>query len=442
MAPLPTLESPVVERWYRRHAGPVRVTHWINVVCFTLLLMSGLQIFNAHPALYVGERSDFDHPTMSILTHQSERGIVGETVILGHSFDTTGALGASSEDGQISPRAFPSWITIPSYQDLATGRRWHFFFAWLLVLNAVVYLVWGIVSRHFGRDLLPSRVELSHIGREVLEHLRLLFPRGEAAKRYNVLQQLAYLLVVFVLFPLMILTGLTMSPGIDSAVPQLLTLFGGCQTARLIHFAAASGLVLFVIVHFVMVLVSGVWNNLRSMVTGWYDLGNPRTTDVRDLLHRRDLLKALAAIGGLAVSVCDRVACDMRFASLGRAILSQFEGLVPGGGPMARLPRLIGRGRALEVLLGADDIPGDLAERYGYVNRALPDAELDAFVEALAMRIASFDNQAIAETKNFVNIASLPPDAEIAPEWDACFASIQRPRGPEDGKRIVGAWLA
>jgi enoyl-CoA hydratase/carnithine racemase len=122
----------------------------------------------------------------------------------------------------------------------------------------------------------------------------------------------------------------------------------------------------------------------------------------------------------------------MRFASRENAILSQFEvgaGIVPGGGPMARLPRLIGRGRALEVLLGADDIPGDLAERYGYVNRALPDVELDSFVDALATRIASFDKQAIVETKSFVNVASLPPDAEIAPEWDACIASIQRPAG-------------
>jgi enoyl-CoA hydratase/carnithine racemase len=141
---------------------------------------------------------------------------------------------------------------------------------------------------------------------------------------------------------------------------------------------------------------------------------------------------SIASIRGRATGVGSELAlaCDMRFASLERAILSQFEvgaGLVPGGGPMARLPRLIGRGRALEVLLGADDIPGDLAERYGYVNRALPDAELDDFVEALAARIASFDKRAIAETKNFVNIASLPPDAEIAPEWDACFASVQRP---------------
>ena len=141
---------------------------------------------------------------------------------------------------------------------------------------------------------------------------------------------------------------------------------------------------------------------------------------------------SIASIRGRATGVGSELAlaCDMRFASLSRAILSQFEvgaGLVPGSGPMARLPRLIGRGRALEVLLGADDVPGDLAERYGYVNRALPDAEVDAFVEALAMRIASFDKQAIVETKNFVNIASLPPDAEIAPEWDACFAAVQRP---------------
>jgi thiosulfate reductase cytochrome b subunit len=277
---LPTHDLPVAKRWYRRHAAPVRVTHWINVICFTLLLMSGLQIFNAHPALYVGERSDFDHPAMSIQAHLSANGLVGQTMILGHSFDTTGVLGVSNEGGQVSRRAFPSWVTVPRFQDLATGRRWHFFFAWLLLLNALGYLVWGIASWHFVRDLLPSREELGHVGKEFLEHLRLRFPRGDAAKRYNVLQQLAYLLVVFVLVPLMILTGLTMSPGIDSAVPQLLALFGGRQTARLIHFVTASSLVLFVIAHFVMVLISGVWNNLRSMITGWYDLGNPRTTDV------------------------------------------------------------------------------------------------------------------------------------------------------------------
>ena len=281
MTVVPPPDLPAAERWYRRHSALLRVTHWINAVCFTLLLMSGLQIFDAHPALYVGDISDFDHPTVSVVARQTESGLVGETTILGHSFDTTGVLGLSNEDGQISQRAFPSWITIPSYLDLATGRRWHFFFAWLLVLNGLVYFAWGCASRHFDKVLLPSGAQLRHIGGEILEHLRLRFPRGEAAKRYNVLQQLAYLSVVFVLFPLMILTGLTMSPGIDSAAPQLLTLFGGRQTARLIHFLAASGLVLFVVVHLVMVVLSGVWNNLRSMVTGWYDLGNPRATDVR-----------------------------------------------------------------------------------------------------------------------------------------------------------------
>jgi enoyl-CoA hydratase/carnithine racemase len=153
-----------------------------------------------------------------------------------------------------------------------------------------------------------------------------------------------------------------------------------------------------------------------------------------DMLARlsRAPVVSIASIRGRATGVGSELslACNMRFASREKAILSQWEvgaALVPGGGPMARLPRLIGRGRALEVLLGADDIPGDLAERYGYVNRAFPDTELDSFVEGLAVRIASFDKQAIAETKRLVNIASLPQDAEIVPEWDAFIASVGRP---------------
>ena len=149
---------------------------------------------------------------------------------------------------------------------------------------------------------------------------------------------------------------------------------------------------------------------------------------------------SIASIRGRATGVGSELAlaCDMRFASLERAILSQFEvgaGFVPGGGPMARLPRLIGRGRALEVLLGADDISGDLAERYGYVNRALPDAELDAFVEALAMRIASFDKQAIVETKNFVNIASLPPTQKLRPSGMHVSPLFSAPRPREESTR-------
>ena len=151
---------------------------------------------------------------------------------------------------------------------------------------------------------------------------------------------------------------------------------------------------------------------------------------------------SIASIRGRATGVGSELAlaCDMRFASREKAILSQFEvgaGIVPGGGPMARLPRLIGRGRALEVLLGADDIPGDLAERYGYVNRALSDADLDQFVDSLATRIASFDKRAISETKRFADVASLPPDFEIAPEWDVCFASIMRPAAQERIKKLM-----
>jgi len=153
-----------------------------------------------------------------------------------------------------------------------------------------------------------------------------------------------------------------------------------------------------------------------------------------DMLVRlsRAPVASIALIRGRATGVGSELAlaCDMRFASREKAILSHFEvgaGIVPGGGPTARLPRLIGRGRALEVFLGADDFPGDLAERYGYVNRSLPDAELDGFVDALATRIASFDKRTISETKRFVDVASLPPDYEIAPEWDVCLASIMRP---------------
>jgi enoyl-CoA hydratase/carnithine racemase len=163
-----------------------------------------------------------------------------------------------------------------------------------------------------------------------------------------------------------------------------------------------------------------------------------------DMLVRlsRAPVVSIASIRGRATGVGSELAlaCDMRFASREKAILSHFEvgaGIVPGGGPMARLPRLMGRGRALEVLLGADDIPGDLAERYGYVNRSFPDADLDAFVESLATRIASFDKRAISETKRFADVASLPPDFEIAPEWDVCVASIMRPAAQERIKKLM-----
>jgi thiosulfate reductase cytochrome b subunit len=254
-----------------RHTLLVRATHWINALCFVILLMSGLQIFNAHPALYWGAVSTFDRPFFALTAEENDNGDVrGVTRFDDHSITTTGFLGASRDDqGEIVPRGFPSWLTIPSYQDLATGRRWHFFFAWILVLNGLVYILNLLARRRLTRDFVPNLDELKSIPHSILEHLRLRFPKGDEARRYNVLQKLAYLSVI-VAFPILILAGLTMSPGIDSGFPFLLSLFGGRQSARAIHFLAASYLVLFVFVHVVMVLVSGVFNNLRSMITGRY----------------------------------------------------------------------------------------------------------------------------------------------------------------------------
>jgi thiosulfate reductase cytochrome b subunit len=256
-----------------RHSALVRVTHWLNVLCFSLLLMSGAQIFNAHPRLYWGEYgADFDHAWLAVDSLHDRAGWHGVLHLGALSVETTGLLGASGPAGALAPRAFPAWLTIPSYQDLANGRRWHLFFAWLFVINGLVYLADGLVRRHFRRDLLPTRAELApaHLLREVVDHARLDFPKGEAARRYNVLQKLTYMAVAFGLLPLMVLTGLTMSPGLDSAFPLLLDVFGGRPSARSLHFVCASLLVAFVVVHVAMVLLSGVWNNLRSMITGRY----------------------------------------------------------------------------------------------------------------------------------------------------------------------------
>jgi thiosulfate reductase cytochrome b subunit len=256
-----------------RHSATVRVTHWINALVLLVLLMSGLQIFNAHPALYLGQKSDFNAPILAMGTARDGNEVKGVTSVFGHMFDTTGVFGLSgdAEDGYQS-RGFPWWATLPGYRNLAMGRRWHFFFAWLFLFNGLAYLLWSLGSGHLRRDLTPSGRELKHIGASIWEHARLRFPKGEEAKRYNVLQKLAYLSVALILLPLMLLTGLAMSPGMDAAFPVLIDMFGGRQSARTIHFVAASGIVLFFVVHIVMVLVSGVWNNLRSMVTGRYEI--------------------------------------------------------------------------------------------------------------------------------------------------------------------------
>lgn len=256
-----------------RHSFIVRLAHWINVICLAVLLMSGLQIFNAHPALYFGDKSTFEAPVLSLHAVANDDGSVsGITSIYGTDFATTGVLGASAEgaDAKIVARGFPSWSTLPSYRDLATGRRWHFFFAWLFVLNGLIYLAYAIASRHVWRDLVPSRMQLRHIGQSIWDHARFRFPKGEAAKSYNVLQRLAYLAVIFFVLPVTVLAGLTMSPALNTAFPWLLDVFGGRQSARTIHFIGAWTIVFFVIVHVLMVVVSGFFNNMRSMITGWF----------------------------------------------------------------------------------------------------------------------------------------------------------------------------
>lgn len=260
--------------WIYRHSAIVRLTHWMNAVCLIVLLMSGLQIFNAHPALYWGSASTFDDPAIALTAIEDQAGdLRGLTKIGRFSLSTTGVLGASAgPDGDLEVRGFPAWITLPSYQELAAGRRWHFFFAWALVLNGALYLLAGLFSGHFRRDLMPSGAQLKRIGASIRDHLHLRFPQGEEAAYYNVLQKLAYLAVMLLLLPLMVASGLAMSPALDAAFPGLAAAFGGRQSARTIHFLTANALVLFGAVHIAMVLLSGAWNNLRAMITGWYTI--------------------------------------------------------------------------------------------------------------------------------------------------------------------------
>ncbi len=258
--------------WVHRHPVVVRITHWVNVACLAALLLSGLQIFNAHPALYWGEQSHFNDPLLAVIAQESgSERLTGITSLFGRSIETTGFLGVSAgPDGAPTARAFPSWLTLPSGQDLATGRRWHFLVAWLFVLNGTAYLLYALSSGHAWRRLRPTWDQLRSIRRTLAEHLRLRFPEGEEARHYNVLQKITYLTVIFVVLPVVVLSGLTMSPAMNAAVPELVTLFGGRQSARTIHFLAAGALVLFVLVHVGLVLLSGFWNNMRSMLTGRY----------------------------------------------------------------------------------------------------------------------------------------------------------------------------
>jgi len=246
---------------------PVRIWHWINALSIFIMLMSGMMIFNAHPRLYWGKfGANFDQPWLVIGNH----GQAGFVRLGGVEVPTTGFLGYAMD----TARAFPPLVTIPTGYNLSAARDWHFFFAWVLVLSVIAFLLYALISGHLRRDLGLKREErsLAHLWHDIKEHARLRFPTGEAARAYNPLQKIAYLSVIFVLIPLVVLTGMTMSPTLNAAMPWLLELFGGRQSARSIHFLCAFGFAGFIAVHLLMVVLAGPINELRSMITGWYRL--------------------------------------------------------------------------------------------------------------------------------------------------------------------------
>ena len=270
-----TATAPPRRELFYRHALVTRICHWINVVALSILLMSGLNIFNAHPALYwgmFGADADNNKRWLEIgAVDGPDSRAHGMTRIGPVTVDTTGVLGISKDAmGDDTAIGFPGWATLPSYRDLALARRWHFFFAWLFIINGLIYLTAGLVTGHFGQTLLPKLKELrlSNIWHDIKSHALLQFPRGEDAKRYHILQKLAYCGVVFVLLPLMVFTGLTMSPSNAAAWNWLSEVFGGRQSARSIHFITANLIVGFIIVHVLMVVLAGPYNEIRSMITG------------------------------------------------------------------------------------------------------------------------------------------------------------------------------
>jgi Ni/Fe-hydrogenase b-type cytochrome subunit len=219
-----------------RHRLPTRIWHWVNAITVFVMIMSGLMILNAHPRLYWGEYgANFDHAWI-----------------------------------EFGSRPFPGWATIPSSYDLAGARTWHFAFAWVLVIGLIAFLLTSLWNRHVQRDLAPRRDELApkHVWRDIKAHARLRFPTGEEALRYNVLQKVSYVAVIFVFLPLMILTGLAMSPSMDAAWPWLLDLFGGRQSARSIHFIVTALILAFILVHLIMVVLAGPVNEIWSMISG------------------------------------------------------------------------------------------------------------------------------------------------------------------------------
>ncbi|MBB5684133.1 cytochrome b/b6 domain-containing protein [Sphingobium boeckii] len=253
-----------------RHRLSTRLWHWVNVVALVTLLMSGLMIFNAHPRLYWGQYgANADSAWLEI----GSTGTEGYLKIGDRRWDTSGVLGYWKDgQGNVGRGAFPGWATIPSTYNLAMARRWHLTFAWVFAFGLLFFMIRSLWNGHIRKDLAIGRTDIrpAAIGRDIMDHLKLRFHHGDA--RFNILQKFSYVGVIFILLPLMILTGLTMSPGLNAAWPWLLDLFGGRQSARSIHFIVAGLLVGFIIVHLALVLLSGPVNGIRSMITGWFRL--------------------------------------------------------------------------------------------------------------------------------------------------------------------------
>jgi len=265
-----------------RHHWLVRLTHWLNAIAIIILLMTGLNIFGAHPRLYWGDAGSVDQREQLWLETGASppwRNPTGWIEIAGTRFDTTGFIGVSqSPKGTTSFVAFPHWATLPSGRDLATARTWHFFFAWVIILNGLAWLLYGLFSGRLWREILPKRRQLTraHLWTDIVEHAKLNFPKGEAALSYEVLQRFAYAGVTLVLIPTVILTGLAMSPGMDAAWPWLDALWGGRQSARSVHFLAMSGIAGFLLLHLVLVVLSGPIRQIGAMITGRMTIGGDK----------------------------------------------------------------------------------------------------------------------------------------------------------------------
>jgi thiosulfate reductase cytochrome b subunit len=260
----------------KRHRLSTRLWHWINALALLVMLMSGLMIFNAHPQLYWGKAGANADPAWLVI---DDTRTTGYLEIAGLRIETTNVLGLwTDSNDQIQRRAFPEWATIPSGYSLAAARRWHFAFAWVFAVGLALYMLRSLFNGHVRKDLHIKRAEWSpsHIWHDIKSHARLRFPEGEAALSYNILQKFSYIGVIFIFLPLMIFTGLAMSPGMNAAMPWLLDIFGGRQSARSIHFIAAAALFAFFVVHMIMVLLAGPVNEVRSMVTGRFRLPGRR----------------------------------------------------------------------------------------------------------------------------------------------------------------------